>query len=90
MDTEEMIHMIFTKRSENGFEPFAEAVVIELNLEDVEMKLNDIADKYCPGFEYFLELNIVQDFMEDLEQLDEYRSVESKVNRVIHYAEFDA
>ena len=89
-DSDELIHMVFARRSENGFESNAEAIVLGLTPEEMEMDFIDIANSKCPGHVYFLEMFILQDFFEDLKHSDEYKSDESKIKRVIHYAEFDA
>ena len=54
------------------------------------MKFNEISDLKCPDYEYFLEMLILQDFYNDIEQIDDYKSDEKKVERIIYYAEFNA
>ncbi len=90
IDSDEKIHMVFAKQSKNRFEPFSAAIVLELTVEEMEMDLVSIANSKCPGHDYFLEMFIIQDLMEDIKHLDEYKSNEEKVKRVIYYAEFDA
>lgn len=90
IDSDEIIHMVFAKRYEDGFEPFSEATVLELTLDEMQLDLVEIENIKCPGYSYFLEINIIQDFFEDIELSDNYKSEEDKVKRVIHYAEFDA
>jgi hypothetical protein len=90
VDSEDYIQIIFAELNENRFTPQSEAVVVEVNDSEAEMKWWDIAKLKCPGFNYFLEVDTVQDFMDDLEQLEEFKTAEAKVNGVIHYKEFDA
>ncbi len=89
-DTEEMMHQVFVKKTNGKFEPNSEAILLKLTLEEMEMNTVEISNSKCPGFEYFLELFILQDFYKDLEKLEEYKSVAAKVQRIIYYVEFDA
>ncbi|MGB4849061.1 MAG: hypothetical protein WBP41_14145 [Saprospiraceae bacterium] len=90
VDTDDIIHMVFAIKSNDSFEPLSEATVLKLTLEEMEMNLIDIENSKCPGYKYFLEINIIQDFIEDIWNMDEYKSDDEKVKRVIYYAEFDA
>ena len=89
-DTEEIIHTIFAKRNNGKFRTESETLILELKPENMEIKLNEIAKVKCPGFEYFLELAVLQDFYDDLLKIKEFKSDEKKVERIIYYAEFDA
>ena len=90
IDTEEIIHSIFAKRNNGKFLPDSEALVLELTPEEMEMQLSIIAETKCPGFEYFLEIFVLQDFYDDLLKIEEFKSDDKKVERIIYYAEFDA
>ena len=89
-DTEEIVHSVFAKRKYGKFRPDSETIVLELAPDEMEMKVDEIAKVKCPGFDYFMELFILQDFYDDLLQLKEFNSDDKKVGRIIHYAEFDA
>lgn len=89
-DSDEFMHMVFAKMENDKFEATSEATVLQLTLDEMEMNLADIRDSKCPGFEYFLEMNIIQDFYEDIRLMEEYRLDDEKVKRIIYYAEFDA
>lgn len=89
-DTEEIIHSIFAKRNNGKFLPNSEALVVALTPEEMEIKLHLIAETKCPGFEYFLEIFVFQDFYDDLSKNKEFNSDAKKVERIIYYAEFDA
>jgi hypothetical protein len=90
IDTEEIIHSIFAKRNNGKFLPDSEALVLELTPEEMEMQLSIIAETKCPGFEYFLEIFVLQDFYNDLLKIEGFKSDDKKVERIIYYAEFDA
>lgn len=91
IDADEIKYMVFAKKYEGSFEPFSEAKVLELTLDEMQLDLAEIEKLKCPGYSYFLEINIIQDFFEDIIKLSvDYKSDESKVKRVIQYAEFDA
>lgn len=89
-DSDEFMHMVFAKKQNDKFEAYSEATVLQLTLEEMEMNLIDIRNSKCPGFEYFLEMNIIQDFYADIRKMEEYKSDDEKVKRIIYYAEFDA
>jgi hypothetical protein len=82
--------IIFAKKADGKFSPSSEAVLIELDEEEHGSLTNEIADKHCPGFDYFLEVFLVKDMVEDLKNTVGYKSLEQQIDRIIHYAEFDA
>lgn len=89
-DTEEIIHSIFAKRNNGKFQPDSEALVLKLTPEQMEIHLTIIAETKYPGFEYFLEVYVLQDFYKDLLKIVEFKLDDKKVERIIYYAEFDA
>ncbi|MEL1248059.1 DUF7716 domain-containing protein [Flavobacterium helocola] len=90
IDSDEFMNMVFVKKQNNKFESNSEATVLKLTFEEMEMNLRDIANSKCPGFDYFLEMNIVQDFYAEIQNSKEYNSDDERVKRIIYYAEFDA
>ena len=54
------------------------------------LKLQELTEKYCTNFDYFLEMFVLQDFYNDLTQMEEYKSDDKKVERLIYYAKNDA
>jgi hypothetical protein len=78
------------KRNNGKFLPDSEAVILELTLEETELNWTEIVKTKCPEFEYFLEIFLLQDFYDDLSKLKEFKSDNKKVERIIHYVEFDA
>jgi hypothetical protein len=89
-DTEENMYSIYAKRINGKFKPNSEALILELSLEEMEMKWSEIIEKKCPGFEYFLEMFVLKDFYDDILKLEEFKPDNKKVERIIYYAEFDA
>ncbi len=89
-DSDELVHMVFAKKSNDKFESYSEAMVLPLTLDEMEMRQIDISNSKCPGFVYFLEMSIIQGMFADMISMEEYKSDDVKVNRIIHYAEFDA
>lgn len=90
IDSDEFMNMVFVKKQNNKFESNSEAMVLKLTFEEMEMNLTDIANSKCPGFDYFLEMSIVQDFYAEIQNSKEYNSDDERVKRIIYYAEFDA
>jgi hypothetical protein len=89
-DSDEFMYMVFAKRLGDSFEANAEAKVLRLTFEEMEMNLTDIKNSKYPEYEYFLEMNIIQDFFDDIKNMEEYKTVDERVSRVIYYAENDA
>jgi hypothetical protein len=89
-DSDEFMHQVFAKKIDGKFEPGSQASVLKLTLEEMEMKIVEISNLKCPGYDYFLELFLLQDIYSALVKSDEYKSDEDKVKRIIYYAEFDA
>lgn len=88
---DEKIHVVFTKKINGKFSADSEAVVLLLTEEEMDNnELPEIANLHCPGYDYFLEVFIIQDFMEDLKSIKEFDSDSKIVQRVIYYGEYDA
>ena len=83
--------IIFAKRIDGRFTPSSEAILVELKDEEDDLQTSEIADKHCPGFDYFLEVFLVIDMAEeDLSNAVGFKSLEQRIDRIIYYAEFDA
>jgi hypothetical protein len=50
----------------------------------------DIPEKYCPGFDYFLEGFMMKEIVQDIRIVPEYNTVDQQAKRIICYAEFNA
>lgn len=81
---------IYAKKDDGKFINTSQAVLLELTEEEKDLNTSAIGDRYCPGFDYFLEVFIAKDIFIDLKNSGNYKSLEEKVNRIIYYAEFDA
>lgn len=80
---------LYAKRVNGRFLSESEVVILELNEEELEWKTNEVTEKKCPGFEYFLEMYLIKDFLNSL-NIEEYNSIDKKCARIIYYAENDA
>jgi len=80
---------LYVKRVNGKFTLESEVVILDLNHEEVEWKTYEVTERKCPGFEYFMEIFLIKEFIEGLLG-NEYPSIEKKCQRLIHYAEFDA
>jgi hypothetical protein len=89
-DSDESMRQVFAKKINGRFEPNSQAVILELTLEEMEMDLVKISGSKCPGYDYFLELYILQDFYRNIKDLKEFITDQDIVKRIIYYAEFDA
>jgi hypothetical protein len=81
---------VYAKMKHGRFFKDAEAIVLELDENEMERKTTEIAEQKCPGYVYFLEMFIIQEMFGDFKELTEYSSDEKKIERIIYYAEFDA
>ncbi len=82
--------IIFAKKVDGKFSPSSEALLVELDNEEMGSQITDIAEKHCPDFDYFLEVFLVKGIMEDLKNTVGFKSLEQLIDRIIYYAEFDA
>ncbi|HEU4901858.1 MAG TPA: hypothetical protein VFT06_03675 [Flavisolibacter sp.] len=82
--------VIYARKVDGRFEDSSEIVLLELPDEDLELLTKDVSEKYCPGFDYFLEGFIIKEMVEEIRTVPEYQTVDQQVKRVIYYAEFDA
>lgn len=90
-DSDDTIYVIYAKKIGNKFIPDSEAIILELSPEEMEINVNEIANSKCPGFDYFLEMFILQDFDKDLMEIEEFKNnLNKKIDRIIYYAENNA
>ena len=90
-DTEDFTNVVFAQKIGENFQHNSKAIVLEITLEEMEnLNLQELTGKYCPNLDYFLEMFVLQDFYNDITEMEEYKSDEKKVERIIYYAENDA
>jgi hypothetical protein len=82
--------VVYAKKIDGRFISSSEAILLELTEEEQDLKTNEIADKKCPGFSYFLEMFLIKEMMDDFENIEPKKNLDQKIETVIHYAEFDA
>lgn len=82
--------VVYAKKIDGRFLSSSETVLLELTEEEQGMKTDEIAKSKCPELSYFLEMFLVKEMMEDLANVEPKRTIEQKIETVIHYAEFDA
>ena len=82
---------VYSKKLNDRFYTNSEAVILELDESEMETNTSEIARQKCPGFDYFLEIFIIQDMYKDLKKMDDYKLDEKLIfERIIYYAENDA
>jgi hypothetical protein len=82
--------VLFSKRIDGHFKSNSETVVIELNEEERELPTHIVAEKKCPGFEYFMEVFLVKEFVDDYKNAHPKDDIIKLSDRLAYYAEFDA
>ncbi len=81
--------VLYVKKVDGQFSSESEVTILNLTEEELEWKTFEVTEKKCLGFEYFMEVFLIKEFMEDIAN-QEYPTVEKKCKRLIHYVEFDA
>lgn len=83
---------LFAERMNGAFTPESRVVLLELSDEELDLSVHDLAQKYTPGFEYFLEVFIAQEIIEDWQDnhKGQVLSLEACLESIIYYAENDA
>jgi hypothetical protein len=77
----------FAKKIDGEFTRDSEVIIAEIDEESDE----DIAKSFLeknPEFNYFLEVFIIKDMVEDLPE--NFGNIDQIVDRIIHYAKYDA
>ncbi|SHJ25839.1 hypothetical protein SAMN02745146_2646 [Hymenobacter daecheongensis DSM 21074] len=78
--------VVYAKRINGQFGSDSETILLELTEEEEGLKVDAIAQMKCPGFDYFLEVLLIKEVLEDEHTADLSQQIES----VIQYAEYDA
>lgn len=83
---------IFALKHEGKYMPSSEAVVIDMTDDELQQPTVEIADKYCPGKSYFLDVFIIKEFLEDWASNHNGKlpSDELACELLIYYAEYDS
>jgi len=81
---------VFAKRIDCAFRDESEAVVLELTEEELSLPTAEVARIKCPGYEYFSEVFLIKELLEDQPLQPNKAELKQLVDRVIHYAEFDS
>ena len=80
--------VIFAERIGGEFRPESAAVVLELSEDELERPIREVATERAPGMDYFLEVFLALDMTEGLRAKG--GDLDAVVQRIIHYAEYDA
>ena len=81
--------VVFAKRIEGQFKSYSESIILELTEKELELPIKEIADAKCPGFDYFLEIFLIKEILNDIKDSNQYNDFTKKVERIIRYVEFD-
>ncbi|MFN8306983.1 MAG: hypothetical protein U0T79_09430 [Ferruginibacter sp.] len=87
IDTVDEDMIVYAKRIEGNFKTTSDAVILDLTDEERSMPTKTISEIKCPGFDYFLEVFLIKEVLEDYTSSSDLLI---KTERVIYYAEFDA
>lgn len=79
--------IIYVQRIDGQFTCQSETQVLDLTEEELEWKTTKVSEIKCPGYEYFLEVFLAKEIIDDINPRE---NVLSKCKRLIYYAEFDA
>jgi len=81
---------IYVKRIDGKFLDYSEVAILELTEDEKNMLTSEISKLKCPGFEYFLEANMIKDMVNDFDCSNQTYDLNQRIEIIIHYAEFDA
>ncbi|WP_170298799.1 hypothetical protein [Massilia eburnea] len=83
---------LFVERIDGSFTPLSRAAQVVIPEEMTAKPIREVAAQLAPGLEYFLEVFIIREVLEDwIENTVGSRpSLEQALERVIYYAENDA
>lgn len=79
--------VVFAQKIDGEFLRDSKIVVLEID-EESEEDLSKTAKLQYPEFDYFLELFLIKELIDDL--TENFDNVNQVVTRVIHYAKYDA
>jgi hypothetical protein len=82
--------VIYAKKVDEKFQSDSEVALLEMSDEDLALPTKEVSEKYCPGFDYFLEVFLVKEMVQEMQLDPQFKTVEQQVKRIIYYAEFDA
>jgi hypothetical protein len=86
----EEFSFVYARRQGEDFSVDSDAIVLDLDENELQMNAAEIAKVKCPGYDYFLEVFLIQEMFRELRETPECDSDEKKVQRIIYYAENDA
>ncbi len=81
--------VIYAKKIDGKFDKLSEVSILELTEEEMDMSISETIKLKCPGFEYFLQANILNNLVYDLEGEKPALDLDKIIDSVIHYVEFD-
>ena len=81
--------VIYAKKIDGKFNNLSEVLILRLTDEEMSMSISETIKSKCPGFDYFLQANILNDLMYDLEAEKPALDLDKIIQSVIHYVEFD-
>jgi hypothetical protein len=87
---DDSLEVVYAQTINGLFSENSEAVILKLNEEESELKINLISEKYCPDKEYFLEVFLIQEMLEGIEKNSSKSKIEKRIKTIIDYAENDA
>jgi len=81
---------IYAKKIDGKFLANSKALVLQLTEAESGLRIKEITELKCPGYDYFLEINIIKELIDDLTDLNNDISLDEKITAIIYYAEYDA
>jgi hypothetical protein len=82
--------VIYAKLINGEFDAGSEVVFLELTEQEIDLPTKDISEMKCPGYDYFLEISLIKELVEDFLSTESIIDIKKVVERVLHYKEYDA
>lgn len=81
--------VIYARKIDGNFSSLSEVVILKLSEEEMDMSISETIRLKCPGFDYFLQGDILYDLIYDLEDAKPALELDKIIESVIHYVEFN-
>lgn len=80
---------VYARSAQGRFSGDSEVVLLSLTDKEHDMDVDEVAAKYCPGFDYFMEMFMIQEMADEMKSDAAYDSLEKRVERILYFQEND-
>jgi len=81
---------VFAKSIDGEFQATSSVALVELTEDEKSLPTVKIAKLKCPGYEYFMEVFLIKEFVGDLLAANPRMEIQDRVAQLIDYVKYDA